>query len=199
MPARSIGSVVLGISLAAALVVVAGLVRRLGEYRRDFAQVRRQLTLPHAGGYLPALRLASTAGDSVLVGDPAPGRRQLLLVFTTTCPFCRATLPVWDSLVDSLHRSLAPIDIVGVSLDSVAPARDYAGKHALPFPVAIMTEVRSRFLFRAAAVPQTVVVGAGGRVRYATTGRLTGGPVLDSVYRAVFGSGDSVELAKVKQ
>lgn len=129
------------------------------------------------------------------MGEPGLGRRQLLFVFTTTCPFCRATLPVWDRMVDSVRRLAMPVDIVGLSLDSTALTGDYARLHALPFPVAVMTEARHRFLFRAGAVPQTVVVGSGGRIRYATTGRLSEGAVLDSVYRALLGPADSIELA----
>jgi thiol-disulfide isomerase/thioredoxin len=195
MQTKSIGSMMLALGLGLALVVVIGLVRRLGEFRRDFADLRRVATLPQAGGYVPTVRLATLGGDSIAVGEPGPGRRQVLLVFTTTCPFCRATLPVWDRMVDSVRRVAMPIDIVGVSLDSAALADDYARLHALPFPVATMTEARHRFLFRAGAVPQTLVVGSGGRIRYATTGRLTEGAVLDSVYRALLGPADSMELA----
>ena len=185
----------LGTGLAAALVVIVGLLGRIGDIREEFVKSRQRATLPHEGAFVPPVRAPTLTGDSITLGEPRGADRQLLLVFTTTCPFCKATLPVWDSLADSIRRADPSVQIVGVSLDSAGLAQTYATDHQLSYPIVTLTAARWRFLYRAGAVPQTVVVEAGGLVRYATVGKLTAGVVLDSVYRAVFARAESTGAA----
>jgi hypothetical protein len=54
----------------------------------------------------------------------------------------------------------------------------------MPYAVLLFPERKLQRLYRVAAVPQTLVLNADGRVLYARTGLLDSAAVLDSVYRA---------------
>jgi peroxiredoxin len=173
--------------IACVLVVILGL--RQIAVNRAYANLRRQSVQPHEGYVVPAFPARTLAGDTLTIGESVnPGGGQVLFVFTTTCQFCRATLPVWASLADSLVRlNGGRIQVVALSLDSVDQSRRYASEHRLGYPVATFPTGKLRRLYRAGSVPQTVVLDAWGVVRYAYVGQLGPGPVLDSVYRAVTG------------
>lgn len=176
---------VLGLGLAAALVVILGLLNRVGDLRAEYAKVRRRLAALHEGAFVPSLRLATIGGDSVTLGEPTEAGRQLVFVFNTRCPFCKATLPAWDSLADSVRRLDRGIQVLGLAIDSVGKVRSYVAANRLGYPMVSLTTVREVALYRAGTVPQTVVIGHGGRVRFATVGQLVSSAVLDSVYRAL--------------
>lgn len=184
-PARTVPLLSLGLLSASALVVALGI--RQINLNRAYAELRRQATQPHQGYGVPALVAKTLTGDTVTIGESADsGARQVLFVLTTTCPYCKATLPTWDQLADSLQRfGSGHIRVVALSLDSVERTRRYASDHALRYAVATFPTDKLRRLYRAGSVPQTVVLDANGEVLFAHVGRLEPGPVLDSVYWAV--------------
>src|SRR5262245_56700981 len=47
----------------------------------------------------------------------------LLIITSTTCPWCEKTLPVWKDIVNKVNGS--PIHIVGVALDDKGHINDY--------------------------------------------------------------------------
>jgi thiol-disulfide isomerase/thioredoxin len=109
----------------------------------------------------------------------------VVFIFRTTCPFCRATLPIWQQVSDSLRRVPSPpIELLAISLDSLEPTRAYVRANGLPYPALLFPERKLARLYRAAAVPLTLVLNGEGRVLYARTGLLDSAAVLDSVYRA---------------
>ena len=179
----------LKLALGVSLALVVALTIRLGQTRVEHAKTRRLASSLHAGSYVPAVATVTLAGDSLVLGArQSAADRQVLLLFTTTCQFCKATLPVWIALADSLHRADRHIRVVGVSLDSVALTRPYAALHHLSFPIVSMPSRKLRILYRASAVPQTIVIDHDGQVRYAAIGTLRVPAVLDSVYRAALDS-----------
>src|SRR5690606_10199908 len=60
--------------------------------------IRRSLE-PHRGLYVPTFAASAIQGGRLTVGEGAPGSCQVLLIFTTTCPYCRASIPAWKSLL----------------------------------------------------------------------------------------------------
>lgn len=179
----------LKLALGVSLALVVALTIRLGQTRAEHAKTRRLAALLHTGSYVPAVATVTLAGDSLVLGEtPAAAERQVLLLFTTTCQFCKATLPIWSALADSLHRIDPRIRVIGVSLDSLRLARAYAENHHLGFPIVAMPSRKLRILYRASAVPQTIVIDHDGQVRYAAVGTLRVPAVLDSVYRAALDS-----------
>jgi len=175
---------VLGVALLAASGLVFVLSSRNRELSADYRQLRELSTLPHPGTVVPTFRAATLEGRPVVVGElPDSGARQVLFIFNTTCPFCLATLPVWKRLGDSLGR-LGGVQMLAISLDPEDSTKDYVAAHALRYPALIFPQRKLKRLYRAVAVPQTVVLDWSGTVLYAKTGTLDSAS-LDSVNAAV--------------
>jgi peroxiredoxin len=182
---RTIALLSLGLLAASALVVVLSI--RHIELNQAYAALRRRATEPHAGYAVPTFFAKTLTGDTLTIGESTDSTsRQVLFVLTTTCPYCKATLPVWAELADSLERlDSGRIRVVALSLDSVERTRRYVSEHELSYAVTTFPKDKLRRLYRAGSVPQTVVLNARGEVVYATVGQLLAGPVLDSIYWAV--------------
>ena len=179
---------VLWAALAAASMLIVVLARRQIDLSRAYAELRTKASLPFRGYAMPTFRTATLAGDSITVGESADtASRELVFVFTTTCQFCKATIPIWIGLADSSHRLGRPIRILALSLDSAGTTARYVAEHSLTYPVATFPHWKIAQLFRARAVPQTLVLDHDGQVIYGHTGRLQPGTALDSVYAALRG------------
>lgn len=186
MSVRRVGPWILAVALIAASALVLLLSRRLRELSADYQNLRLLSTLPHAGIVVPTFRTVTLTGDSVTVGeDPDSTTRQVLFVFNTTCPYCRGIVPIWHQMADSL-RSLGRVQVLAISLHSADTTQHYVVEHALRYPVLIFAQPKLARLYRAVAVPQTVVLDWTGTVLYAKTGTLDPAS-LDSVYAAVTG------------
>ena len=184
-------TVLMGVGLAMASALVVRLGWREMTLNKAYAELRAKATLPYRGYAVPTFRAATLAGDSLTIGElPDSGARQVVLVLTTSCPFCKATLPVWAALADSLTR-LGAHRVLALSLDSATTTRRYVAEHHLGYPVLTFPHWKTAQLFRARAVPQTLVLNQFGEVVFAHTGRLDPGPVLDSVYAAARGAFDA--------
>lgn len=103
-------------------------------------------------------------------------------MLTTTCPHCLATLSAWNQLADTALADSA-VDMVGLSLDGGDSLRGYLAAHPLPFPVVVFADPTLRFLYRAASVPQTIVLDDQGRVVHLRRGRLDAQAGVDSLIR----------------
>jgi peroxiredoxin len=169
------------LAVAATLVVVLAL--RVKSLERENEELFRRVTRPYAGMYVPAFSAASTGRSPVSVGSPARGR-QVLFVFNSTCPYCRASIPAWTRLAAAAEAANGPGAAVGVSLDSPDSARAYATRHGLRYPVAAFPDRRMVALYRTRTVPVTMVVDSTGRVLLARIGELREGPAADSVRAA---------------
>lgn len=173
-----------GLGIASALVVLLGL--RLTDLRAALREAQRKVLLPYRGYVLPTFAATTITGDTATIGAVNdPQGRQVVLILTTTCPHCLATLPIWRQVVDSVGRTEGHrVRVVAISLDSVHLTVDYAAAHQIDYPLVALTDWRLVQLLKARAVPQTLVVDDRGVVLFAHTGRLGPGPVLDSVYDA---------------
>jgi len=172
------------VAACAALIVL--LAQRQRDLSRAYTELRLRTTLLHAGNVVPTFITTTLDGHQVTIGTTkAPEGRQVLFILRTTCPFCRATLPIWERLADSLRRvAVPPIELYAISLDPADSTRAYAKLHRLSYPVLTFPEPKLERLYRVGAVPQTVVLDNTGRVLYAMTGVLDSAAVLDSVFQA---------------
>ncbi len=75
--------------------------------------------------------------------------------------------------------------MVALSLDSAAQTTAYASEHQLRYPVGFFPDWKAPLLFRAHAVPQTLVLNAYGVVLYSHIGLLEQGPGLDSLFQTL--------------
>jgi peroxiredoxin len=177
--------------MAAALLAASALIVALAIRHQSLTEAYRTLrlrtSLPSAGAVVPTFRARTLAGDSITIGEgPDPLARQVLFVLTTSCPFCRQTLPKWNQIADSA-ASLRPghVVVAAISLDSLNLTRDYVRQHQLRYPVVLFPAKKLRRLYRASAVPQTLVLDHEGRILYARTGLLEPQAVVDSIFAAL--------------
>ncbi|HET7229488.1 MAG TPA: TlpA disulfide reductase family protein [Longimicrobium sp.] len=170
-------------ALAVAAILVVMLAMRVRRLERENEELFRRVTRPYAGMYVPAFTAPGTGGRAVQVGSPARGR-QVLFVFNSTCPYCRASIPAWTRVAASAEAANGPGAAVGVSLDPPDSAAAYATRHGLRYPVAAFPDRRMAALYRTRTVPVTLVVDSTGRVLLARIGELTEGPAMDSVRAA---------------
>ena len=162
------------------------LAQRQRDLSRAYTELRLRATLLHAGNVVPTFTTSTLDGDRVTIGATAVAdARQVLFILHTTCPYCRATLPIWERLADSLRRVVTPsIELYAISLDPADSTLAYANLHRLSFPVLLFPEPKLERLYRVGAVPQTVVLDHAGHVLYSRTGLLDSAAVLDSIFQA---------------
>lgn len=165
------------LTAAIALVVVQALQAR--SLRRRYGELYVRATQPHAGIFLPTFQASSLDGRIATIGESPDGGRQVLFIFTHTCPYCRASLPAWRQIADSLAES--GVGVYGISLDSAHQTRAYVAENGLSFPVVHFPLRKLAVLYRTRTVPQTMVVDGEGRVVFARTGVVSDGPTVDSV------------------
>ncbi len=173
-------SMVLVVALIAAAVLVVALALQKRDLLARIEGLTARIRDPYPGLYVPAVTLPSVSGDSVLLGQAPPGQVQLLFVFSTTCEFCKASLPARKRIAGEFGAN-SQVEIVGISVDSVEATRRYVAEHGIELPVVSFTDRRLRALYRAGITPQTLIVDAEGKVSYARVGALTEAAAIDSV------------------
>lgn len=180
---------------AVVLVVVLGVQNR--SLKGRYARMVERATRPYPGMYVPAFDAVTIDGDSVRIGDAPDGAAQALFFFTTTCEYCRATLPAWRRIAQAGHES--GVAAYGIQLDSAHLAPRYVTEHALRFPVIHLSDRRLLALYRVERVPLTLLVDSG-RVSYARRGQIAEQVVVDSILavlaRQSSGSGEVAEEAQ---
>lgn len=177
---------VLALALLAATFLVVVLVRRLDALSLAYSRVRTLASTLHGGSVVPGFQTTTIAGDSVTIGEAVDtNARQVVFVLTTSCPYCKATLPIWARMADSLgHPGATRVQVIALSLDSLDTSRRYAEEHQLQYPMATFPTTKLKRLYRANLVPTTAVLDHEGRVLYAHAGLLDNPAVLDSLYLA---------------
>lgn len=179
--------VILATAASALVVVLAFRMRDLGD---EVRRLRFERNLPRAGDVAPPLRVATLGGDSVHLARLGSDRWQLWFVFNTTCPFCRASVAGWKSIVARLPAD-SGVEVLGLALDSLDATRAYASAHHLPFPVAVLS-ARQAAMYRMAGVPLAVVLDTTGVIRFVHAGTVSAS-VADSVV-ALLGARSSAQL-----
>ena len=178
-----------GLALAAALVVVLGQQKRslITQVEEQQLRLRQVTTEPIRGQWMPAFQAQTLeTGAPATIGElPAEGR-QVLLMYTTSCPYCLSSIPAWKQItaaVDTMRSIRATV--YGVSLDSIDATRQYITKHGLPYPTVRFPSEKVAGMYRAGTVPVTLVLDEQGRTIYTRTGELREKVAIDSVIAAI--------------
>jgi peroxiredoxin len=181
-----IGKLLPAIALTAAAALVVVLSLKVRDLNDRYAKMAERATRPYKGMFVPTFQTTTLEGAPVTVGESPGAGRQVLFVFTTTCPYCQSTLPAWREIKASLDtvRSV-PVAVYGISLDSARLTRGYAAKNRLPFPVVHFPQDKLTALYRAGSVPLTVVLDEQGRMIHSHLGELKGRTAIDSVVAMV--------------
>jgi peroxiredoxin len=157
------------IFLVVACVALAGLVVALTIQNRSLKQ-----QLAHAGGPPPPqFEAGDTVAPITVVADTGETKtitfgegesKTLLLVFSSTCPACKETVPVWRDLLASPPPS--GVRVVGVQTDRLdknpAAASELAA--SFPFPVYGYKRPHTDPLAKVPFIPAAIVVDAKGVV-----------------------------------
>jgi peroxiredoxin len=99
--------------------------------------------------------------------------RQLIFVFTTRCPFCKETLPLWEKIA-SQTKSVKDVALIGICLDEEAATKAYVEQHGLGFPVFLSVSKESLVQRnKLHGVPETIIRAKDGRVEKIWNGRLS--------------------------
>lgn len=162
-----------GLAVAAGLAAAILQALEVRQLRQSVEQWRRRAQWPAAGVGFPPLEARSLDGARRFVGA-GPSRAQVIVVFSTSCPFCRATLPAWRQLAARLDSLGTPVDMVWLSLSPRDSPRQYVGEQRLPYDrVAVDPDIVMLRAARIRGVPLTVVVDSRSIVRHVHAGRLT--------------------------
>lgn len=127
---------------------------------------------PAVGVTFPPMATTTLRGDSRMVGARSP-KSQIIAVFTTTCPFCRASVPQWRRL-SGLADTSATLGMTWLSLSPRDSTLAYANTNGLPEEhVAFGAERALVLAARMRGVPVTLVVDTGGVIQHEFVGQLT--------------------------
>ncbi|GAB4042294.1 MAG: hypothetical protein Fur0014_14430 [Rubrivivax sp.] len=112
--------------------------------------------------------------------EPAPGQAQIVVFWSTTCPFCRRH----NQHVEKLHRALAGrgAAVLGVARDRDPEAvRRYLAAQGLSFPVTLAAREFAAALSPRNVIPLTITVDRQGRLREAIPGEMFEEDVMELV------------------
>jgi peroxiredoxin len=186
MPGRTNGDWIPWVMLAISggMIIMLGMKHRA--LKNDFVEHRRAETRLQRGEYVPVFSGPSVTGQSVTVGEAASGN-QVLILATSTCPFCRETLPYWRQMTARLSssRGARATAVIALTTDSMHTAKVYSKTNQLPFPLVPFPSPRHASLYKGFVVPQTVVVDSVGRVVFARHGVIRTTQAIDSIIAAV--------------
>jgi hypothetical protein len=146
---------------AALFILNLALIKRNKELTALTERTFLQVEIP-VGTLVPPIRGMNLQGDSIVV-DPSGKRHTLLMVFTTSCPFCRKNWPNWESLIKGLDKR--NVNIVLIDLSSLA---DKAYLHAhLADGLTTITQIdpAMRVSYQLGEIPETILIGPDARVK----------------------------------
>lgn len=170
-------------------VVLAAEVRELRPLIARSRELARTVNImkayPFPGHWLPTTTASTLSGDSVVLGAASPGRSQVLIYFTVTCPYCLQSVPFWKEATSQLLADdRARFDVIWVSLSERDSTAAYVAQHGINAPVAFLPDRKTALVFRSGRVPATVVADHKGRVGYARPFILDSQLAVDSVVDA---------------
>lgn len=124
-----------------------------------------------AGTQLQMLSGVALDGRLEPVALPAAGSKLLVITFSPGCPACQANQDGWTRLASTLEQK--GVRVLWVSRDPVEITRNYCVKHGIRLSDTLADPPYRTFAqLGLARVPNTVLVGAEGRVEKVWVGRL---------------------------
>jgi peroxiredoxin len=114
-----------------------------------------------AGDTIPAAQLMDLNGNRKDLRQVVDSGG-VLAFFTTTCPYCEQTLPVWRELARDLREQNVPF--VGVSLHEEMLPRNFLTANEIDWPILLPVDADARSALKARIVPLTALFGADGSV-----------------------------------
>ncbi len=123
---------------------------------------------------LLSTRLPDAAGVEHALADWS-GRILVVNFWATWCPPCVKEIPEFAAV--SRHYADAPVQFVGLAIDSADKVQDFARRFDVPYPLLIgdtdTLQLAAEFGNTARALPFTVIVDLDGRLHDVTLGTLS--------------------------
>ncbi len=157
-------------------VAVAYLIYSLAAENRDLkARIAEMQQAPpvdglQAGDSLADVPVISLDGTESALPQLVEGGG-VLVFLTTTCPYCKQTLPIWADLADAYAAQGVPF--AGVSFHDATATSSYVETEGLNWPLWVLTSAEDAPKVRVPNVPFTALVDAEGRVTHAWLGILS--------------------------
>ncbi len=155
----------------AILVIQFGLwgFRRFGPAPPSPALSRNELRV---GTQFPVTGSVDLSGNSIELRPAEPGNpATIIVVLTTTCPFCRTNVPIWNSI----HRSVSgQLRFIALSLDDLDRTQRFIETSRAEFPLLVVEDARSFIAdLGMHSVPQTLALDAEGVIQQVWGGGLS--------------------------
>lgn len=146
---------------------------------KDNRALRQAATRPDSDMAIPVGRLIHDLSGSTMDGKlrtisipEKPGEKLLIVTFSPGCSFCRASLASWLRLSRELAQK-PEWHVLWISRDPLQVTRQYCTEQELPADETIADPTYRTYVQLALkAVPNTIVIGAGGHVEKVWTGAL---------------------------
>jgi peroxiredoxin len=166
------------IQCAIVVIAVAVLTQNL-LLLKDNRALRQAVNRPDQDMAIPVGRPVRDISGSTMEGKlrtisipEQPGEKLLIITFSPGCPFCLASLASWRQLSKELTKR-QEWHVVWVSRDTLSVTKQYCTEQELPVDQTIADPTyRTYAQLALKAVPNTVVVGAGGHVEKVWNGSL---------------------------
>ena len=155
--------------LMSLLVVVLGLQKK--ELQAENATLVREQGYPRMSDWIPEMQRKAIDGRDVRIGQ-TEGGRQIILLFTTKCVHCIASLPFIKEIARRAQE--ADVEMIGVTPeDNVAEIAKFMAEHSLSFPVVSIQDNKELGLLHFRLSPTLLVLSRYGRVEHVKVGRIT--------------------------
>jgi peroxiredoxin len=125
-----------------------------------------------SGEQVGPITLESINGQEVNLSFNDLRKQILLFIFSTTCPHCQRNLSKWEDISQKLAQRSKEINVMGVSIDNLDKTKKYCLDNKLNYTTLIADTVFER-LYKVHAVPQTLLIEGGGKVKNNWSGELT--------------------------
>lgn len=157
----------LGISLIALAAALAGFYLSQLYFTEPLPASRLSPGGVVVGSQRPDFRLGSSAGDIVTANDFS-GQVLLLNFWATWCEPCRREMPLLMQLQE--RYGARGLQVVGVALDDVKKARDFAHEYGISYPILVgagdVMETSLAFGNVHGVLPYSVLVDRSGVIRW---------------------------------
>lgn len=132
-----------------------------------------QLAAPQitAGTELHTLAGLNLDGRLEVISLPPKDSKLLIITFSPGCPACQANQEGWTKLARVLEHK--GVHVLWMSRDPIDMTREYCVKHSIPLSDTVADPPHRTYLeLGLARVPNTLLVGDGGKVEKVWAGRL---------------------------
>lgn len=138
---------------------------------------------PHLkpGEKVPAFDADRFGGGKERLDYPSTGGKTLVFVMSLTCGSCLKTMPHWNRIASETRGQTRT---VGVVIGKYENEDELLKEKELGFPVYRFPDEKMQLVYKVSRVPQTLLIGPGGKVEQAIVGELSDAQIADLIGRA---------------